>query len=75
MGRRLQYGTLMVTVAAVSVLRVDGRRAEQTNFVIPHQSLFVDAVEDRKLADGEQFIFLVHLSNFLLTVLLLYGLL
>ena len=69
-----QDGTLIITVIPVSVPGMDSCRVKQANFIIPHQRFLVDAVEGRKLTDGEQFTFFLHFSFYLLTVQLLYGL-
>ena len=53
---------------------MDERRMKQADFIVPHQRLLIDAVQGRKLSDGEQFAFFLHFSNLLLTVQLLYGL-
>ena len=57
---RLQYGTLVVAVAAIPVFGIDGSRLEQPDLVVPHQCLFVDAVECGELPDGQQFVFFTH---------------
>ena len=59
-----QDGALMVAVAAVSIGRVDGRRLEQTDFVVPHQGLFVDAVKGRELSDCQKLVFFAHIFVF-----------
>ncbi len=69
----------MVIIAAVSVFGVDDSRLEQSDFIIPHQSLFVDAVHGCELADCEKFVILIHVHlknnfNHVLTEQLLYGL-
>lgn len=52
----------MVAVAAVAVFGIDSGGLKQTDFIVPHQSFFVDAVQFGKLTDGEQFIFLLHVN-------------
>ena len=49
----LKYGTLMIAVETVSILGIDEGRLEQSDFIVPHQGFFVDAMQDRKLADCE----------------------
>ena len=70
---------MIVIVTAVSVFGVDHGWFEQSDLIIPHQGLFVDAVHGGELADREKFVFLVHkhlIKSFkiVLTEQLQYGL-
>ena len=69
-----QQGALMVVIIAVPIFRVDRRRPEQADLIIPHQGFFVDPMQGRKLADGKQSAFFIHFSIPPLTVQLLYRL-
>ena len=57
----------MVVVAAVAVFGVDGGGFEESDFVVPHQGFFVDAVQRGKLSDGEEFVLSVHFDGVLLS--------
>ena len=83
-----QDRALVVIIAAVSVFGVDESRLKQSNLIIPHKRLLVDAVHGRKLADGQELVFFTHghlssqnictqflrISDRVLTVQLLYSL-
>ena len=47
-------------IVAVAVLCIFGGGFKKAGLVVPHQCLFVDAVECGELTDGQKFIFFTH---------------
>lgn len=48
-----QYGALVVVITPAAFVRIDEGGRKQPDFIVSHQSFFVDAVQCRKLADGK----------------------
>ncbi len=51
---------MVIGIIAITVFRIDGCRFEQSDFIIPHKGLFIDAMESRKLTDCKISGFFMH---------------